>query len=258
MLIKIFLLGLLALVVPSEPPWAADGQSGSGLVVQSPPEGMVLVPAGSGIEWWEGKVIGKWRVKSPFFIDKFEITVGDYFEYLEPKREIRKRDLAPAYFEQADLDKHSKFPVVGVTWRQALLYCKSIEKRLPTNVEWMMASLRKEDLVAGPGGTARFNENVLGKNQSSTKVELKRPFFVYDQGLTAVGSDESDVSAYGVKDMGGSVSEWVEWTNRDFPTRRIFGRYSKRLGSNFFLTTELEDHGGRYWLGFRCAKDVTE
>lgn len=258
MLFRIFLLGLLALVLPLELSWAKDVQSGSNSISGPPPEGMVWVEAGRGVEWWGGKVLAEWSVKNPFFMDKFEVAVGEYREYLDPQPEIRRRDLSPSYIEQTDLLKHRRFPVVGVTWRQASLYCRSQGKRLPTNVEWMMAALRKEDLEAGPGGVARFDKDQLGKEQSSKRVELKRPYFVYENGLRDVGSDTNDVSAYGVYDMGGSVSEWVEWTNTDFPTRKIFGRFSKSLGPNFFSGTELEDHGGRFWLGFRCAKDVQQ
>lgn len=258
MLFRVLLFGLLALLFPFELSWAKADQSGDSATAKLPPEWMVLIPAGKGIEWWDGIVFSHWIVKTPFLIDRFEVTVGEYREYLDPQPEIRRRDLSPAYIEQTDLLKHSRLPVVGVTWRQASLYCKSVGKRLPENVEWMMAALRKEDLKAGPGGIARFNKDTFGKERSSEKVILKRPYFVYEQGLQDVGSDKNDVSAYDVHDMGGSVSEWVEWTNIDFPTRKIFGRFSKSLGPNFFSATELEDHGGRFWLGFRCAKDFKE
>ena len=81
---------------------------------------------------------------------------------------------------------------------------------------------------------------------------------MYRDGVRPVGSVPEDISAHGAYDMASSVSEWVEWTNTDFPTRAISGRYSKSLGPHPPVNTELLDHGGRFWLGFRCAKDVPQ
>ncbi len=258
MLFRNFLAVIFAFLFPFELLWAADGQSRQNSLGESPPEGMVLVPEGRGSGIWKGQKSIKWTIEKPFLIDQFEVTVGSYRVYLEPLGEVLKRDLTPAYFEQVIFPKHADFPVVGVTWRQAMLYCKAMGKRLPTSAEWKMAAVRKGDKKAGPGGVAFLNLDDLGKSHSSTTGELFKPFFVYRDGVRPAGSVLEDVSAFGAYDMASSVSEWVEWTNKDFPTRAISGRFSKSLGPNPSANTELLDHGGRFWLGFRCAKDVAE
>ncbi|HBP89214.1 MAG TPA: hypothetical protein DD706_16120 [Nitrospiraceae bacterium] len=256
MLTRIFLSSILALLFPYEFSLATDVQSGTGRIAKSPPGEMMLIPAGKGVTRWGGQIFRKLIFDRPFYVDKFEVTVEEYDKYLSPKGKVQKRDLTPAYFEQAELPKHAKYPVVGVTWRQAELYCKAMGKRLPANVEWMMAAVRKGDETAGPGGVALFDLDELGKSQSSMKVEIRKPFHVYDQGLRPVGSFLDDVSTYGVYDMASSVSEWLDWTDKKHDTRELIGRFSKSLGPAFHSLTHVEDHGGRFWLGFRCAKDV--
>ncbi|GJL61899.1 MAG: hypothetical protein NPIRA04_05530 [Nitrospirales bacterium] len=256
MLFKTILLGILALLHPFEFSWAADSQSGIRSLANSPPEGMVLVPAGDGIGLWLGQMSIKWTIEQPFLIDQFEVTVEDYRNYLDPIGNVLKRDLAPAYFEQAEVSKHAKYPVVGVTWRQAMLYCRAVGKRLPTSAEWKMAAVRRGDEKVGSGGVAFLNLDELGKRQSSTEVELSTPFYVYRDGVRPVGSMSEDVSAHGAYDLAGSVSEWVQGGSKEFHTQEVIGPFSKRLGPNFFVRTEVLDHGGRFWLGFRCAKDV--
>jgi len=219
---------------------------------------MVFVPGGRGVIWWKNDIIGNWSVKKSFFIDKFEITIREYRKYLEPLSKVQKRDLTPTYWEQTKVPQHNKFPVIGVSWRQAALYCKAMAKRLPASVEWMMAAVRKGEESAGPKGVARFNEDKLSTIDSTTQVELSTPFFVYGEGLRPVGSVEGDVSAFGVFDMAGGVSEWLEWSNKEHNMRSIIGPHSKSLGPISHRLTHVEDHGGRFWLGFRCAKDVSQ
>ncbi|GJL52949.1 MAG: hypothetical protein NPIRA02_00810 [Nitrospirales bacterium] len=207
---------------------------------------------------WLGQMSIKWSIEKPFFIDQFESTVGEYKKYLDSLGRVPKRDLTPAYLEQAELPRHADFPVVGVTWRQASLYCKAMGKRLPTGAEWKMAAVRKGNEKAGPGDLPLLDLDQLGKSQSSTKIELPAPFFVYEQGLRKVGSNPEDVSAYGVNDMASSVSEWLAWTNKESNARDLIGRLPKILGPASFSNTLVEDHGGRFWLGFRCAKDIAQ
>ena len=169
MLFKTFLLGLLALLHPFDFSWAGDGQNENGSLVQAPPEGMVLVPAGKGSGVWMAQESIKWNIPKSFYIDKFEITVGQYNKYLRSLGKVLKRDRTPAYFEQADVVKHSTLPVVGISWQQTMLYCKAMGKRLPVGSEWKMAAVRKGDEKAGPNDTAFLNLDRIGDKSKFNK-----------------------------------------------------------------------------------------
>jgi len=75
---------------------------------------------------------------SIFYMDKTEVTVGQFKEFLR---------LADHYYFNADLWKEvyaysptDKHPMVCVTWYDAIAYAKWSDKRLPTEAEWEFAA----------------------------------------------------------------------------------------------------------------------
>jgi hypothetical protein len=84
-------------------------------------------------------------------------------------------------------------PSGSVTWFQAQIACKNSRKRLPTNAEWQAAVAGTPD-PGGDNGTTDCNVD---------SVYTRIPS----------GSRSSCVSADGVFDMVGNVTEWVaDWT----------------------------------------------
>ena len=64
-----------------------------------------------------------------FYIDKYEVTVAQYKKYLEMTGNPPPKDFDNPKFNQP------KHPVVGVTWKEAQTYYRSLGKRLPTASE---------------------------------------------------------------------------------------------------------------------------
>ncbi|HLG23188.1 MAG TPA: SUMF1/EgtB/PvdO family nonheme iron enzyme, partial [Candidatus Manganitrophaceae bacterium] len=173
----------------------AGANDGSAATATTAPPGMVLIPAGPfwmGLDklppdtpWGQEDAKPRRRVILPsFYIDRHEVTYGDYQKY-DPKLEIPGRT-AP-------------FPVTDVNWFEADSYCRSIGKRLPTEAEWEKAA-RGADGRVYPWGNA-FDPKKTNVGSSPAPV----------------GRHPEDRSPYGVMDMAGNVSEWTESWYQPYP-----------------------------------------
>jgi len=95
---------------------------------------MVLIPAG---EFSMGSNEGE-RDERPvhtiyldaFYIDPYEVTVGEYKRFLE---HTNHRPLPNSVSRTSPTDQH---PVVEVSWHDAMAYAQWARKQLPTEAEW--------------------------------------------------------------------------------------------------------------------------
>ena len=223
-----------------------------------------------------------------FYIDKYEVTFGQYLKFLKAVRsaggDTAWRDPAqpadkPQDHEPKDWDNIYKCiknktpykskdemltldcPVFNVDWYDAEAYAKWEGKRLPTEFEWEKAA-RGTTGNLYPWGNVyapKANTNVVPSGTDLSTVTITPlPHKPVDQM-------PEDKSAFGVYDMGGNVSEW---TATMAPGGKPgLGQVAVIRGGS--LLTISEDHAmliyrntnypmttRDFWLGFRCVSDT--
>ena len=140
-----------------------------------------------------------------FWIDKTEVTNGMYGRCVQQGACLPPADLTSkirnGYYGYPTYDA---FPVIHVTWQQAVDYCQWAGRRLPSAAEWEKAA-RGTDGRSYPWG-------------KSTSFDCTQANFKGCQGDTeAVGSHPAGASPYGALDMEGNVEEWVaDWNDSEY------------------------------------------
>jgi formylglycine-generating enzyme required for sulfatase activity len=203
---------------------------------------------------------------SDYYIDRTEVTVSSYAACLaagactEPIRTYS--DGHKNYFYNPAF---ANYPVIYVTWFQALDYCTWAGKRLPTEAEWEKAARGRNSTRIYPWGNATPNCDMAN-------IKVGRKQCVGD--VSAVGSYPADTSLYGVTDMAGNVREWInDWYDPGFyrstpyknPTGPAKGMYVVMRGGRFDnantaarvafrRTIGPNDYGAG--IGFRCAVSI--
>lgn len=213
--------------------------------VPPPPEGMVLVAAGTS---WTGsshphaeadETPRKYFLPA-FYIDRFEVTNAQFQKFL------------PTHTFPAGAEN---LPASGIFKHQAEAYAAHYRKRLPTAAEWEKAA-RGPDGQRYPWGET-FEPGRCNARQPGTPGGTILP----------VGNFPHGVSPYGCHDMAGNVWEWVSDIHEERPLldRRwrkqrgilkggahSYSSFQARAAYNGFeaLDTTCND------VGFRCAQDV--
>jgi formylglycine-generating enzyme required for sulfatase activity len=221
---------------------------------------MVLVPAG---KFTRGSNLGddekpvRQIYLNAFYMDKFEVTVGQYARYLEAT------DMdEPPDWSIMNQPQHLRRPVVNVSWEDAVNYCKWAGKRLPTEAEW-------EKAARGTDGRI-----YPWSNEAPTRLHANYGRKDWDdhQALSPVGSFEAGKSPYGIYDMAGNAWEWVfDWYGLDYyknsPEKNPIGPAKGeekvvRGGSWLYVSDFLrsahrfnaQPMNRHFGYGFRCAK----
>jgi serine/threonine-protein kinase len=195
--------------------------------------GMVYIPAGDYI------VGGAGNVKlQPYYIDKYEVTNGQYAEYLSATGHAAP----PDWNAEAEPD----LPVTGITCVEAANYAKWAGKRLPRQEEWEVAASWDSDLkkpLTYPWG----EDFDWSKCNLGTAGTARKGFF------------RGDISPCGVRDMAGNVCEWT--ATRDGSSHVICGGSwadslpeAARCCARFSLSQGTRSTR----VGFRCAKDAEQ
>jgi formylglycine-generating enzyme required for sulfatase activity len=173
----------------------------------APPAGMLLVPGGT---FTMGTDRGGEPDERPahqvtvasFYLDRLEVTVGEYLACVEAKLcPMYRTDVAKSWGAGDDARfRRPNQPISGISQPDALSYCSSVGKRLPTEAEWERAA-RGDDDRHYPWGNAPPDPKLHG-------------CFGLGVGPTAgttadVGSFPLGKGPYGHLDLAGNVWEWT-------------------------------------------------
>lgn len=231
-----------------------------------------------------------------FLIDRHEVTNALYQQFVvatgHPPPRHQKSEFT-LWVDETPLPGSEQHPVVNVSWEDAVAYCKWQSKRLPTEAEWEKAArgldghrypwgndwdlMRANSASYWAGHTIEFKD---GKEWKAFWITGDGARISHERGLKGeiltmpVGSFPDGASPYGLLDMAGNVSEWVQdWYE---PYSYLNASLSDPQGPNGQLLKVVR---GGSWLkparnlrasdrdygypadrasgiGFRCAKDA--
>jgi formylglycine-generating enzyme required for sulfatase activity len=211
-----------------------------------------------------------------FWIDRTEVTNAQY------RRCVREEACNPpaqnsshtrdSYYDDSAYDR---YPVVYVSWHQAVDYCAWAEARLPTEAEWEYAA-------RGPGRYALpWGDEFDGTRLNYCDTNCA---FFWADGSTSDGyADTAPAGSYlggaswcGALDLAGNVWEWVsDWYDGSFyslspsqnPTGPSSGEHRVLRGGSWYdeprymlSTYRLKNPPDFAYhnRGFRCARDHNE
>lgn len=177
---------------------------------------------------------------APFRIGKYPVTVSQYLAFVEegtaPNREPIGWD---------GQQEHPNWPVVNVTWHQAMAYCRWAGGRLPTEEEWERAA-RGPKAMKYPWG----DEPISPSRANYLMSKILHP--------TPVGLYPSGASAEGVCDMIGNVLEWT--SSKSSMDHYVWwgGCFNWGVwGVRSSYRTDLPPDVQYDFLGFRLAEGIT-
>jgi formylglycine-generating enzyme required for sulfatase activity/predicted Ser/Thr protein kinase len=122
---------------------------------------------------------------------------------------VEKADWRHPFGPQSSIAGLEQHPVVQVSWDDAVAYCQWASRRLPTEAEWEKATRGMDNRVF-PWGNEIPNGNLL--NFADDNLQVAWAVTTVDDGYrysAPVGSYPEGTSPFGVLDMAGNVSEWV-------------------------------------------------
>jgi sulfatase modifying factor 1 len=204
-----------------------------------------------------------------FYIDVYEVTNTAYAKCVEKHvcdPLVTNNDPTGSYYDNPD---YASFPVIWVTWLQAQAYCQWRGARLPTEAEWEKAARGGLEGKFYPWGDI-FDGDLANFCDINCLLDWRN--IKYDDGYSytaPVGSYSPN--NYGLYDMAGNVSEWVEdWYDENYysispinnPEGPSTGYYRVARGGSYEDSGDLlgiairrsyDPTSSMYYLGFRCA-----
>ena len=200
-------------------------------------QGMVLIPGGA------ITVDDEMVNVNAFYMDKYEVTVGQFKEFV--KRADYEYDLWNEVAEYSPTDSH---PMIELSWYDAKAYAWWADKRLPTEAEWEYAArgglVDKRFPWGDDQSVARDYANYAGTGGKDQWGVQTAP----------VGSLEPN--GYDLFDMAGNASEWCQdWYDEGKDTKVLRGGSWYLNASNLlFVRRRFNNPNDRSFInGFRCV-----
>jgi len=159
----------------------------------------------------------------------------------------------------------ARWPALYVTWHEAVGFCTSQGRRLPTEAEWEKAARGPDGLLFPWGDRAPDSERAMFGQHHVHEIPI----------LAAVDSHDAGRSPYGLHHMAGNVAEWVQdWFGLDYyaympgknPIGPASGRYKGVRGGSWKSKVVMLRTATRSGfapdqrsatIGFRCAQSST-
>lgn len=202
-----------------------------------------------------GKILNRFDIPA-FYLDKHEVTVGQFRRYLE-----ETRNPVPSSWVNLSANR----PITRVSYRQAESYCAWAGKRLPSEFEWERAARGNqfissqsevyEDSHSYPVGAQNAQEFCVTRENSADPLDI---------------DNLRDINSFGLIGMCGNAAEWTSsWllpyrgnTNHDI---RFGKKYKVIRGGSYehsleYAKSHMRLAGGIPSLardrraGFRCAR----
>lgn len=184
------------------------------------PAGMVYIPGGvfdmgreDGDEYEKPQHLVEVK---PFYLDRTEVTNERYKAFVEAtghRAPKHWRGKQPPAGEE-------KFPVVNISWDDAVAFAAWEDKRLPTEEEWEFAA-RGRDGRLYPWGS-EWNPEFANTAESSTGK------------IVEVGRYPGGASPFGVLDLCGNVWEWTASDLRSYLTQEVLAPNFKVIRGGAF------------------------
>ncbi len=222
-----------------------------------PPAGMALIQGGKFMMGRDDGSPDEGPVHeveiNSFYLDITEVTNQEYKKFVDATGHPAPKNWK---FNGSYAPDEARLPVTFVTWNDATAYVKWTGKRLPTEAEWEYAARGGNKGYLYPWGDQWVSGNANVDRKGQRKPAPVRSF-------------EKDISAFGVYDLAGNVSEWVQ----DNYSERYGAEPDRRLrvyrGGNFLDAPERSTSTYRWAdfpgdipddqilrVGFRAAKDI--